>query len=117
MKNLKVVKINSNSLEFDNGMILYSDHEPDCCENHYLSLSDLTLDDFEGLEFDLTNDDFFGRIPDYGIALKPINGYPIRIPGYGENNGYYSSNLALILTNTDGRGIFKEYDITECQVW
>jgi len=117
MENLKVVKIDSDSLEFDNGMILLSDHDQDCCEHHYLSLSDLTLDDFKGLEFDLSNDDFFERIEDYGIALKPKNGHPVRIPGYGSNNGYYSSNLALIITNTDGRGVFKQYDITECQEW
>ncbi len=115
MKNLKVVKIDSESLQFDNGMILFSNHEQNCCENHYLSLSDLTIDDFEGLEFDLSNDDFFERIEGYGIALKPKNGHPVRIPGYGENNGYYSSNLDLIITNTGGKGIFKEYDISECQ--
>lgn len=75
MKNLKVVKIISDTLEFDNGMLLYSDHKYDCCEHHYLSLNDLTLEDFKDLEFDLSNDDFFERIEDYGIALKPINGH------------------------------------------
>lgn len=115
MKNLKVVKIDSDSLEFDNGVKLYSNHDQDCCENHYLSLSDLTLDDFKGLEFDLSNDDFFERIEDYGIALKPINGFPVRIPGYGSNNGYYSSNLDLILTND--KDFTKTYDISECQEW
>ena len=115
MKNLKVVKIDSDSLKFDNGMILYSNHDQEYCEHHYLSLEDLTLEDFDGLEFDLTNDDFFERIEDYGIALKPINGFPVRIPGYGLNNGYYSSNLDLIISNTDGKGTYKEYDISECQ--
>ena len=114
MKNLKVVKIDSDSLEFDNGVKLYSNHDADCCESHYLSLSDLTLDDFEGLEFDLTNDNFFEKIEDYGIALKPINGFPVRIPGYGSNNGYYSSNLVLIVT--DNKGFKKTFDISECQV-
>lgn len=113
MKNLKVVKIDSDSLEFDNGVTLYSDHDQECCESHYLSLSDLTLDDFENLEFDLTNDNFFERIEDYGIALKPINGFPIKIPGYGANNGYYSSNLDLIITNN--KDFTKTYDISECQ--
>lgn len=112
-KNLKVVKLDLDSLEFDNGVKLYSYHESDCCENHYLSFSDLTLDDFEGLEFDLSNDDFFERIEGYGIALKPIKGFPIRIPGYGENNGYYSENLSLIVT--DCNGFEKRYDVTECQ--
>jgi hypothetical protein len=89
----------------------------ECCESHYLSLSDLTLDDFKGLEFDLSNDNFFERVKGYGIALKPKNGHPIRIPGYGLNNGYYSSNLNLIISNTDGKGIYIKYDITECQDW
>lgn len=115
MKNLKVVKIDSDSLEFENGVKLYSNHDQDCCEHHYLSLTDLTLADFEGLEFDLTNDRFFERIEYYGIALKPIKGFPVRIPGYGSNNGYYSSNLYLIIT--DNEKFTKTYDITECQNW
>ena len=114
MKNLKVIKVDAESLEFNNGMKLYSHHDYSCCEEHYLSMSDLTLEDFDGLEFDLTNDDFFERIDGYGIALKPINGHPVRIPGYGSNNGYYSSNLSLIITDGD---FFKKYDISECQDW
>lgn len=77
-------------------------------------MDDLTLSDFEGLEFDLTTDDFFERIEGFGIALKPTNGHPVRIPGYGSNNGYYSSKLDLILT--DGKTFTKTYDISECQV-
>lgn len=117
MKNLKVIKLDSDSIEFDNGVKLYSNHDQDCCENHYLSMNDLTIEDFNGLEFDLSNDDFFDRIEGYGIALKPLNGFPVRIPGYGSNNGYYSSNLDLIITNTNGNGIYKEYNISECQEW
>jgi hypothetical protein len=113
MENLKVVKIDSDSLEFDNGIILTSDHDQDCCENHYLSLSDLTIEDFNGLVFDLSKDDFYERIKDYGIALKPLNGFPVRIPGYGSNNGYYSSNLSLVIS--DGKGFTKTFDISECQ--
>ena len=116
MKNLKVVALNSDEITFDNGMKLYSNHDQDCCENHYLSMGDLTIADFDGLEFDLTNDDFFERIEGYGIALKPLNGFPVRIPGYGSNNGYYSSNLDLIITNTNGSGIYKEYNISDLNV-
>lgn len=114
MKKIKVIKISDDILEFENGIKLYSNHESDCCENHYLSLADLTISDFEGLEFDLTNDNFFKRIPHYGIELIPIKGHSIKIPGYGSNNGYYSSNLDLILTN--GSYIKKEYDISDCQI-
>lgn len=110
---MKVTKIDSDSLEFDSGVKLYSSHEQVCCESHYLSLDDLTIEDFEGLDFDLTNDNFFERIEDYGIALLPLNGHPVRIPGYGSNNGYYSENLSLVLEL--GGKIIKEFDITECQ--
>ena len=114
MDRVKVVKVDSDSLEFDNGVVLSSDHESDCCEQHYLSLADLTIADFEGLEFDLTSDDFFERIDGYGIALKPLVGFPVRVPGYGYNNGYYSDQLDLILS--DGKGFSKVFDVTECQV-
>jgi len=73
----------------------------------------LALADFDGLEFDLTSDGFFERIEDYGIALKPLVGFPVRIPGYGSNNGYYSDQLDLILS--DGKAFSKVFDITECQ--
>lgn len=112
MDKLKVVKVTSDDITFDNGTKLYSEHIQDCCENHYLDFSDLTLNDFEELEFDLTTDNFFNRIEDYGIELIPILGHPIRIPGYGYNNGYYSSNLNLVIS---GVGVEKTYPINECQ--
>lgn len=113
MENQKVVKIEKESILFENGCKLFSNHEKDCCEVHYLSFKDLTIEDFDGLEFNLTTDLFFERIEGYGIALLPINGHPVRIPGYGYNNGYYSSQLDLILT--DGKKITKTYDISDCQ--
>jgi len=95
-------------------VVLSSDHESECCEQHYLSLTDLAVTDFDGLEFDLTSDDFFERIDGYGIALKPLVGFPVRIPGYGFNNGYYSDQLDLTLS--DGKGFSKVFDVSECQV-
>ena len=64
--------------------------------------------------FNVINNNFFTRIPDYGIQLNATNNFPLRIPGYGSNNGYYSDNLTLILKDN-----FKEqktFDITDCQV-
>jgi len=113
MRKVKVVEIDSESIEFDNGVILTSEHEQDWCESHYLGLGDLTIDDFDGLEFDLDSDDFFERIEGYGIALKPLAGFPIRIPGYGNNNGCYSDQLDLVLS--DGKDFSKVFNISECQ--
>ena len=114
VKKCKVVKIDSDIIEFDNGIRLYSKHNQDCCESHYLFLDDLTMADFEGLLFDLSTDSFFERIEDFGIALKPSNGHPVRIPGHGYNNGYYSSNLTLVLSKEGV--VIKTFDITKCQV-
>lgn len=106
----KVIKIDNESIGFDNGITLSSDHETDCCEHHWLSFKDLKLEDFQDLEFDLSNDNLFERVEDYGIRLLPVNGHPVSVPGYGSNNGYYSTNLTLTLS--DGR----TFDISECQI-
>ena len=111
--NIKVINVSNDSIEFEGGYTLDSWHDSDCCENHELSMSDLTLSDFDGLEFDLSNDSFFKKIEDYGVELIPINGHSVKIPGYGYNNGYYSTNLTLSVTGPNG--FKKEYDITECQ--
>jgi hypothetical protein len=109
-----LIEIHPSFLLFDDGTKLYSDHERGCCEHHWLSFDDLTLFDFEGLEFDFSGDTFFKRIDGYGIELIPLHGHSVKIPGYGSNNGYYSSNLTLVIEK-DGQ--IKEFDITECQEW
>jgi hypothetical protein len=113
MKNLKVIKLDSDTLVFDNGVELNSNHDQDCYENHYLSFNDLTLDDFKDLEFDLSDDKFFKKIEDYGIELVPIKGHSIKVPGYGYNNGYYSTNLTLVISQNNK--FVKDFDISECQ--
>ena len=107
----KVTQVNADFILFEDGSKLYSDHDHDCCENHYINWKDLSLKDFEGLEFDLSNDNFFTAIPGYGIALNPIKGHPVRVAGYGENNGYYSTNLTLVLEQKQTR----KFDVTNCQ--
>ncbi len=110
----KVVKVDSTGITFENGIKLESYHSSDCCESHELSFNDLTIEDFKDLEFDLSGEDFFKRIPDYGIELIPLHGHSVKIPGYGSNNGYYSSDLDLVLS--DGKDFDKTFDITDRQV-
>ena len=116
MNNLKVVKIENDELVFNDGTRLLSNHDQDCCEWHYLDFADLDISDFDGLEFDLTNDNFFNRVEDYGIELKPIKGHVVRVPGYGSNNGYYGSNIDLMISDTNDKTV-KRYDVSECQKW
>ena len=133
MKNLEVVKLLSwfntetnnpynkhaklwidQGILFSDGFILGSHHDTDCCENHFLDFKNINLDEFKGLKFDLLNENFFKRIPNYGIELIPINGNSIKIPGYGDNNGYYSSNINLIVIKD--KEIINIYDVSDCQI-
>lgn len=113
MKLAKIIKIDG-GFQFDNGMRLESYHSQDCCESHYLEFNYVNMSDVEGLEFDLSSDSFFNKIEGYGIELIPVSGFSVKIPGYGENNGYYSSSLDLVLMDSNGKTI-KTYDIEECQ--
>lgn len=109
----KIKEIKDNTIIFDNGYILKDYHYDDCCESHYLDFTHIEESDYKDLEFDLSNDTFFTRIEDYGISLNATNNFPLRIPGYGSNNGYYSSNLSLILIDNEGNE--SKFDISECQ--
>jgi len=116
VKDLYVVNIDipEGIIYFNNGIRLKDFHVQDCCESHYWDLNHLNLDDFRGLTFDLSTDDFFERIKDYGIQLIANNDIKISIPCYGYNNGYYSSYLSFRIVNDLGH-ILKEFDITDSQ--
>jgi hypothetical protein len=110
----KVKSIDSERIFFENGWKLYSNHNRNCCESHYLSFEDLLISDFDGLLFDLEGDRWFGKIEGYGIELIPLDGkWPVKIPGYAYNNGYYSDTLELVLETDTGEQFV--FDITDCQ--
>lgn len=111
---MKVIKVDEESITFDDGTKILSNHDGECCEEHYLSFKNIELKDFDGMEFNLSNDSFFERVEGFGIRLVAKNNQKISIPGYGYNNGYYSDDLELVIKN-DEKGFFKEYDITKCQ--
>lgn len=115
-KEVKVVDVVSEKLVFSDGSTLESYHESDCCEHHWLFMDDVKKENaFDGLLFDLSDiDNLITKIPDFGISINPVNGYPVKIPGYGSNNGYYSTNLSVIVDNKT-LCIKTEIDITECQ--
>lgn len=111
-----VTHIETECLTFSDGSQLYSSHEGDCCEHHWLSTDDLKKENaFEGLLFDLSDvNTLITKIPDFGISINPVNGHPVKIPGYGSNNGYYSDNLSVVVENKT-TGVTTTVDITECQ--
>ena len=110
---MKVVKVTELHIIFADGSTLANAHNTQCCECHYLDFLHISNADMDGLEFDLSGDSFFERVPDYGIRLIPINGYPVPIPGYGSNNGNYTADLSLVLTHPNAKR--RIYDISTCQ--
>ena len=114
MENSKVIHVSSEGIKFDNDITMISQHNQDCCEWHELTFDDLTMQDFKGLSFDLTKDDFFNRIEGFGIELLPVHGHSVKIPGHGSNNGYYGSNIHLVLIDENNK-VYKSYDVSECQ--
>ena len=109
-----VVGVDEYGITFNTGEELSSAHICTCREKHYLCFKDLNLSDFDGLQFDLSGNDFFERVECYGIRLIPVVGFPVSIPGYGYNNGHYSANLSLVITK-DGGGE-RTFEIDNCQV-
>jgi len=111
-KNVKLLKITQWQLEFEDGVVLYS-QEQEHNDDSKLYFNDLTPEDFEGLRFDFTNHNFYRRVEGYGIELLPIKGWSVKIPAYGCNSEYTANYLTLIVT--DNKDFKKTYDIDECQ--
>ena len=59
-------------------------------------------------------DTFFEKVEGYGIRLLAKGQHPIAVPGYGDNNGYYGTNIDLIVMKNN-KVIFCE-DVSSCQV-
>ena len=57
----KIKEIKNDIIYFENGYELYSDHDQDCCESHYLDFEHIEKSDYKDLEFDLSNNNFFKR--------------------------------------------------------
>ena len=115
---MRIVKIESVTLEkikLSDGSTITSDHDKDCCEYHWLDFAETLKDgDALGMTLDLDGT-WFREVPGYGIELIPAapDRHPIRVPGYGSNNGYYGSNIDLVLTSPGGKR--QTWDVSECQ--
>lgn len=121
---MKIIEIGEESLTFDNGTVLMSTHDSDCCEWHWLDFSvmrtyNISTKNGKSIniydqEFDFSNGVPFKKVEDIGIILDDVDGNHYLICGYGSNNGYYGTNIDLVYCNSDGDRIY-EYDVTECQ--
>lgn len=109
MSYLVTTGIDCDKLTLSDGSYLQSRHGQDCCEHHYLDWPHEAI----GLTLD-TGGDFFERVDGYGIRLLQRDGLPVPVPGYGYNNGYYSSEIKLVWVSPTGKTL-REWDVSECQ--
>lgn len=124
---VKILRIEGDEEEskviFENDYTLYSDHESDCCEWHFLDFTMLKscnigtatgnkINIYEQ-KFDFSKGIPFRRVEGVGILLIDTEGNKYLINGYGYNNGYYSDSIELVLTK--GKLVKYKYDVSECQ--
>lgn len=100
---MRLIKINENSLEFNDGTIIEDNHSQDCCEHVYADWKQ--LEDTDILSKEIKKIKIEG-VKDSGFRL---NGY--FVPCYNSQNGYYGSDLALNITHSNGENV--EIDISD----
>ena len=92
---MKITKISSEGIEFDDGIKVEDYHSQDCCESVWADWDALSDYDLIGFEIDdLLN----------SIEIVPDGGFRIAkhfVPCYNQQNGYYSSSLELRITYPD----------------
>lgn len=114
---MKISQVNQNFILFDNGMILTSYHDKDCCEIHYVDFSQIEGQGYEGEEFEeslrgliykqdetLTQNDYvannysgFEFEENTFVKLIDKKGNIYTLPIYNSNNGYYGYDVFLKL--------------------
>lgn len=93
---MKLKKVCGNQLLFDNGYILDTWHNQECCEDNYADFSNVAdeVGDYEFNEKDLRLE----RVQDYGFRFGD-NRKMFFVPCYTEQNGYYSSDIEVKFGN------------------
>ena len=83
------------SVMFDNGLVLDSEFEPDCCAYNFLDFIQFV----EGREFPTMGPEEFvkaAKAKEDGYIVVDSMGVPAWIQARSEQNGYYSANVRLI---------------------
>lgn len=102
-QNMVVTKISieesdGDYVEFDNGLVLSSYHNMDCCENNYLDFSQFKV----GMKFPAINsiNDIkkYIKLHEDGIVMTTIEGLPIWSQARSEQNGYYSNSVGIFIS-------------------
>lgn len=124
---MKIVSITDEEIKFDNGYILQYYHEQDCCENVYADFSVLknynvsTVTgkniDIKEIDFEENLDNLVQGIEGQGFNMISKIEEKFFVPCYNEQNGYYSSNLKLILKKEQCQETMNIMDFIEDKIY
>lgn len=108
---MKIKEIIEDYIVFDNGYELRAYHEQDCCENVYADfeiLKDYNVSTKTGktikiqeIDFEETLEQLIQGIDGQGFNMISKIGEKFFVPCYNSQNGYYSSDLELILCKSE----------------
>ncbi len=117
---MKIKQIDEDEIVFDNNYELRYYHEQDCCESVYADFEMLKKYNvsvktgkninIKEIEFAETLESLVEGVPQAGFNIISITGEKFFVPCYNEQNGYYSSDLELILVKDKTQEIM---DISE----
>lgn len=93
---MKVIKIDEHGITIDNGARIEDYHNQDCCEAVYADWN--ALKDSNIMDFDFPENFTIEGVPNSGFRIGPYF-----VPCYDQQNGYYSSDLSLIITYPNRR--------------
>lgn len=108
---MKIKEINDDYILFDNRYKLRAYHEQDCCENVYADfeiLKDYNVSTKTGksikiqeIDFEESLEQLIQGIEGQGFNMVSKIEEKFFVPCYNSQNGYYSSNLELILYKSE----------------
>lgn len=124
---MKIKEINETSIIFDNDYKLETFHDQDCCEEVYADFSVLqtyNVSNITGKTINIREIDFEENlnklvkgIEGQGFNLISKIGENFFVPCYNEQNGYYSSNLELILRKNKNTETLDITDFIEDRIY
>jgi hypothetical protein len=93
----KIIKLEENLIEFDDGTRITASHEADCCEDNYADCEQ--LDDIaRSTDFDTANLEF-EIVDGSGFRFGNAPAKMFFVPCYSDQNGYYSDDVDIYLND------------------
>lgn len=124
---MKIKNITESNIIFDNGYELEAFHDRDCCEDVYAdfsvlqsyNVSNITGDtiNIREIDFEENLNKLVKGIEGQGFNLISKIGENFFVPCYNEQNGYYSSNLTLILHKQEEKETLDITDFIEDRIY